>query len=107
MAEKGKKVICDSFRSHCWCRIALLACQTVIILAVFLFYGLSAGRKLPYDEKIIFLFWVGILTGFSVMALEVFWCRKCLFFRSKVESYRAAGFVLILKIQHRLFYLFN
>jgi hypothetical protein len=102
MAEKGKKVICASFRAHCQCRVALLACQAVIILGIFLFYGMFVGRKIPYEDKPIFLLWVGLLTGFSIVALEVIWCRNCPFFRTMVVYYCLMGYFQLVRFFVRL-----
>jgi len=99
---KSMKVICDSFRSHCGCRLALLFFQVIIFLAIFLFYGMFVGRKLSYEEKIIFFLWIGILTGFTVMALETIWCWRCPFFRIMMAHYRLKGYFLLIRFYIQL-----
>jgi hypothetical protein len=102
MAEKGKKVICASFRAHCWCRMALLFFQVIIFLVVFLFYGMFAGRKLPCEDKSFFLLLVGLLTGFYIVAVEVIWCWNCPFFRIMVVYYRLMGYFQLVRFYVRL-----
>ena len=102
MAKKGKKEICESFRSHCWCRVALLFFQIIIFLVVFLFCGMFIGRELPCEEKPIFLLRIGLLTGFFTVALEAAWCRNCPFFRTMVVYYRMSGYFLFIRFFVRL-----
>jgi hypothetical protein len=89
--------ICDSFISHCKCRIALLFFQVIIFLAIFLFYGMFAARKLLCEDKLIFFLWIGISTGFFVMVFEVIWCWKCPFFRIMMTYYRKKGYSLFVR----------
>lgn len=100
MAEK--KEICGSFISHCKCRIALLACQAIIVLAIFLFYGMFTGRKMPCEDKPLFFLWVGLFSGLSILALEIIWCRNCPFFRTMVVYYRMTGYFLFIRFFVRL-----